>query len=88
MLILLIVGGAFVECSTLSNTKPASKNSDGGADLPLTPCDIACATPTKLKCNFASECPSLCRLLNDPDFVSCVTSATSCLIADSCNTPK
>jgi hypothetical protein len=77
---------AVVQCATLPAPKPTS--TDAGAESPPTDCDVVCEKAATMKCKFASECPSVCRLLKNPDLIKCLKGAQDCLTADGCNIAK
>lgn len=86
MLIVLIGGSAFLQCASSPTPKPNPIGNDGGVDRqPVTGCDAACANVANLKCKWAEECPSICRLVQNQAYVDCVIKESSCENIDYCN---
>jgi hypothetical protein len=88
MLIVLIGGSAFLQCATgpTPTPTPVPAPADGGTPKPpVKGCDAACANVANLKCKWAEECPSICRLVQNQAYVDCVTRETSCENIDYCN---
>lgn len=84
MLVSLVLGVAFIQCATLPS--PTNTRLDAGVDAPPSDCDVACGVIAAMKCKFAAECPSFCRLINNPNLISCFKTSKSCLDVDGCNT--
>ena len=62
-------------------------DADAGPVLPPPNCSAACTNETGLGCSGAPTCPGLCpRLMrNHPEYVVCVTGATSCPAIAACD---
>jgi hypothetical protein len=90
-LLIALAGAVCMGCPKPPTPPPVyPPDADAGpAPVPLPPadCDAACTNEKNLGCTGATACLGLCpRLLrNHPDYVVCVTTASSCGVIAVCD---